>query len=91
MILLEWKDQMSTNRIEELEQEVDRLKNLVEIYNKIFTHNLVPDKGYYYFICGEQGPKDSSGLPNKILVCPAYGCDWFQVYQDTGEVHGTEW
>lgn len=80
-----------TDRIQELEQEVERLKNVIQTYDKIFRHNLTPDKGFNYFICGELGPKDSSGLPNKILVSPAYGSDWFQVYQDTGEVHGTEW
>ena len=33
-----------------------------------------------FFICGEAGEKDSIGLPEKIMVCPAYGLDGFSVY-----------
>lgn len=74
-----------------MSEEIARLQKLVETYNKIFTHNLVPDKGFYYFVCGESGEKDKNGLPEKLFMCPAYGCDWFQVYKRTDETAGTEW
>ena len=44
-----------------------------------------------YFICGEAGTKDDNNLPNHIHICPAYGCDWFQVYEKTDKTFGPEW
>ena len=38
-----------------------------------------------YFICGEGGEKDSMNLPEKILVCPAYGSDGFAVYTKSSD------
>ena len=39
-----------------------------------------PEKSGHFFICGEAGEKDSMGLPEKIMVCPAYGLDGFATY-----------
>jgi hypothetical protein len=47
--------------------------------------------GDIYFICGEGGSKNDNGLPQQILICPAYGVDWFQVYERTDKSHGPEW
>lgn len=77
--------------LNDLRVEIERLNGLIEVYNKIFTHNLVPDKGYFYFVCGEGGKKDKNNLPERLHVCPAYGCDWFQVYERTDKTAGTEW
>lgn len=44
-----------------------------------------------YFICGEGGEKDKNNLPDTIHVCPAYGCDWFQVYKKTDQTWGPEY
>lgn len=74
-----------------LDEENKRLQSLIEAYNRIFTHNLVPDKGFYYFICGEGGEKDDNNLPKQIHICPAYGVDWFQVYERTDKTFGPEW
>lgn len=58
----------------------------------LIKHTVVAEKvGNIYFICGETGEKDSNGLPENILVCPAYGVDWFQVYTRTTQSHGPEW
>jgi hypothetical protein len=38
-----------------------------------------------YFICGEGGEKDSMNLPQKLLVCPAYGLDGFAVYTKSSD------
>ena len=37
------------------------------------------------------GAKDDNNLPNHIHICPAYGCDWFQVYEKTDKTFGPEW
>ena len=71
--------------------EIARLKRLVDTAGIIFTHNLTPDKGFHYFICGEGGTKDTNNLPEKLFVCPAYGCDWFQIYERTDNTAGPEW
>ena len=44
-----------------------------------------------YFISGEGGKKDENGLPKQIHVCPAYGVDWFQIYERTDKTHGPEY
>lgn len=72
-------------------EEIARLQKLVEVAGVIFRHNLTPDKGFNYFISGEGGSKDDNGLPESLLVCPAYGCDWVQVYKRTDITTGPEW
>ncbi len=44
-----------------------------------------------YFICGEGGEKDAMGLPEKILVCPAYGLDGFAIYTKTSDYSAPEY
>ena len=72
-------------------EEIARLQKLVEVAGVIFSHNLTPDKGFNYFICSEGGTKDKNGLPDKLMICPAYGVDWMQVYEKTDQTFGTEW
>lgn len=67
---------------EAYEGELENLRRL----EKIIKHNvLVEQLGTVYFICGESGKKDQMGLPEKILVCPAYGLDGMAVYTKTSE------
>lgn len=73
---------------EAYEGELERLRRL----ESIIKHNVLAEKlGDIYFICGETGSKDENGLPENILVCPAYGVDWFQVYTKTRMFSGPEW
>ena len=44
-----------------------------------------------YFITGEIGLKDTNGLPEKLLVVPAYGADWHMIYERTDKAFGPEW
>lgn len=44
-----------------------------------------------YFISGELGLKDHNNMPEKILVCPAYGLDFVYAYERTEKTHGPEW
>lgn len=78
--------------LEAYEGELKKLRELNELYKKIFIHSFGAERiGDVYFICGEMGQKDKNGLPDKIMVCPAYGVDWFQVYEKTDKTHGPEW
>jgi len=74
--------------LEAYEGELSKLRKVFAMIN----HTVCSEKfGNIYFICGEGGQKDDNGLPENILICPAYGVDWFQVYQKTDQTHGTEW
>jgi hypothetical protein len=67
----------------ELEAYEGELKQLRRISN-IVRHEVLAEKmGDIFFICGEGGEKDNNGLPERIHICPAYGVDWFQVYERT--------
>lgn len=59
---------------------------------RLVKHTVMAEKfGGIYFICGEGGEKDKNNLPERIHICPAYGVDWFQVYERTDKTHGPEW
>ena len=78
--------------VELYEGELKSLREKVVLYDKIFLHSFAADKkGNIYFICGEGGEKDKNNLPDKIFICPAYGVDWFQIYERTDKTFGPEW
>lgn len=75
----------------ELEAYEGELAELRKI-KSLIKHTVLSEKmGDIYFICGEGGVKDQNNLPETIHICPAYGVDWFQVYQRTDKSHGPEW
>ena len=75
----------------ELEAYEGELRELRKI-KSLIKHEVLAEKlGNTYFICGESGAKDNCNMPDKIHVCPAYGLDFFYVYEYTGLTHGTEW
>ena len=61
-------------------QEILRLKEKCD-KQATMLRRLFPDKyDGFYFICGEIGSKDNNGLPDHILVCPAFGSDCIETY-----------
>lgn len=62
----------SVRLITSLEEENKKLKNILG--------SLFPEISGFYFICGEGGNKDSLGLPEQILICPAHGSDYIALY-----------
>lgn len=62
--------------IEAFEGELRELRKV----HKIVIHLLAEKLSNTFFICGEGGKTDNNGLPERIFVTPAYGVDWFQVY-----------
>lgn len=73
--------------VEAYEGELKMLRRTYQIVN----HRLAEKLGGVYFICGEGGEKDKNNLPDRIHVCPAYGVDWFQVYEKTYKISGPEY
>jgi hypothetical protein len=74
--------------LEAYEGELRRLRKI----ESIVKHNVLAERyGDIYFICGEGGQKDKNNLPERIHICPAYGVDWFQIYERTDKSAGPEW
>lgn len=74
--------------LEAYEGELKKLRRL----ETIIKHEVLAEKlGYIYFICGEGGEKDKNNLPERIHICPAYGVDWFQIYEKTDKTFGPEY
>lgn len=63
-----------------MKQITDEEYELFEKLKKIWFHTQ-PDKSGSFFICGEGGEKDDSGLPDIILVCPELGSNITAIYQ----------
>lgn len=62
-----------------MKEITDKEYELFQKLKKIWFHS-VPDKSGSYFICGEGGDHDKMGLPEMIMVCPAYGLDGMAMY-----------
>ena len=73
---------------------IDEIKRLRKIRNDqaMILRRLTPDKfPDTLFISGTLGEKDQNNMPDKLLVCPAYGVDFCYIYEYTGKTVGTEW
>jgi len=68
----------------------DEEYKLFEKLKKIWFHAKAEETGTF-FICGELGKKDSMGLPEHILVCPAYGSDGMAMYTMSKPYSAPEW
>lgn len=75
----------------EVEAYEGELAMLRKCFKLVKHTGLVEKMGDIYFICGEGGEKDQNNLPKQIYVCPAYGVDWFQIYERTDKTHGPEY
>lgn len=74
--------------IEAYEGELSELRKLKSLIN----HEVLVEKlGNIFFVCGQGGEVDKNNLPEQIHICPAYGVDWFQVYQRTDKSFGPEY
>jgi hypothetical protein len=80
-----------TNMNLELEAYEGELAMLRRCFQLVKHTGLAEKMGNIYFICGEGGEKDKNGLPDSIYICPAYGVDWFQVYEKSQSSVGPEY
>lgn len=79
------------NTIEELKSEIDRLTKKCDMQAMILrrlTPETHPDT---LFISGVIGNRDMNNMPEKLLVVPAYGCDFAYIYERTNKTTGPEW
>lgn len=100
-----YPEELMRVKINQLETEIESWKEIVRNENTMtqkykdgydaamrIVKSTYPDKfPDTYFICGELGIKDDNNMPEKLMVCPAYGCDFSYIYERTGTTVGPEW
>lgn len=75
----------------EMAAEIQSLKDKLFRVGTILRH-LTPEKyPDVLFIHAHLGEKDQNGMPEKLLVVPAYGVDFSYVYERTDKTTGPEW
>lgn len=75
-------------RIEMLEAENEKLRKALDLYQRErdrFKHAKAEMTGAY-FLAGGHGLKDDNYMPQFVEICPAYGCAWVKIYEDTGRI-----
>lgn len=65
------------DELEALRAENARLKAVIR--------HAVAERTGVYFICGDGDGVGADGLPNMIMVCPAYGLDGFAIYRKAAD------
>jgi hypothetical protein len=77
--------------IDLLKTENARLIGKCDMQAKILR-SLTPERyPDVLFIHSQLGEKDHNGMPDRLLVVPAYGVDFSYVYQRTDKTTGPEW
>jgi len=74
--------------IKRLEVENKNLHKLLDLYERErdrFKHNK-PEMTGAYFLSGGHGLKDDNMMPQFVEICPAYGCGWTMIYEDSGRI-----
>jgi len=74
--------------IADKEAEIERLKEKCD-KQAMILRRLFPEKyPDTLFISGVLGNKDHNNMPERLLVCPAYGVDFSYAYEYTGKTMG---
>jgi hypothetical protein len=74
---------MHPHEIEKLLTENEQLKTILG--------HLLPENSGQYFICGGSTELDADGLPESILVCPAFGTEGSAIYRKSSGLSGPGW
>jgi hypothetical protein len=84
--------------VEAVSKENDRLRQEVERLTKkcdtqaMMLRRLDAEKfPGTYFIHSGLGETDHNGMPERLMVVPAYGVDFSYIYQRTDKTTGPEW
>ena len=71
--------------------EIERLQKKCDLQTMMLRRLDAEKFPGTYFIHSGLGETDQNGMPDKLLVVPAYGVDFSYVYQNTGKTTGPEW
>jgi hypothetical protein len=77
--------------VDGLRAEVERLTRKADLQADMLRRLDAERFPGTYFIHSGVGKKDHNGMPEKLLVVPAYGVDFSYVYEYTGKTTGPEW
>lgn len=77
--------------IADKEAEIARLQDKCDKQAMILRRLTPENHPDTLFISGIAGERDMNNMPEKLLVVPAYGCDFAYVYQRTEKTTGPEW
>jgi hypothetical protein len=53
-------------------KHIELLQEENAFMKKVLKH-VFPEKTDAYYLCGEHGDKNELGLPEEVMICPAYG------------------
>jgi hypothetical protein len=74
-----------------LRQEVERLTKKCDTQAMILRRLDAEKFPGTYFIHSGLGEIDANGMPEKLMVVPAYGVDFSYIYERTEKTTGPEW
>ena len=75
----------------EAADEIERLIKKCDMQAMILRRLTPENHPDTLFIHGTLGDKDQNGMPEKLMVVPAYGVDFSYIYEYTGKTTGPEW
>lgn len=70
-------------------EEIERLRS--KCNSQAMTLRRLTNHPDTLFIHGTLGEKDQNGMPEKLMVVPAYGVDFSYIYRRTEKTTGPEW
>lgn len=83
-----FSDKLRENINKEMSDEIERLREKCD-KQAMILRRLFPEKyPDTLFISGVLGNKDQNNMPERLLVCPAFGVDFSYVYEYTGKTIG---
>ena len=71
--------------------EIERLTKKCDMQAMILRRLTPENYPDILFIHGTMGDKDQNGMPEKLMVVPAFGVDFSYIYEYTGKKTGLEW
>ena len=72
-------------------EEIERLQKKCDLQTMILRRLDAEKFPGTYFIHSGIGETDHNGMPEKLLVVPAFGVDFSYIYQRTEKTTGPEW
>ena len=72
-------------------EEIERLQKKCDLQTMMLRRLDAEKFPGTYFIHSGLGEIDANGMPEKLMVVPAYGVDFIYIYERTEKTTGPEW
>lgn len=60
--------------------QIEKLQEEHAFMKKVLKH-IFPENSESFYLCGEKGQKDDLGLPEFVMICPAFGKQEIKTYK----------